>query len=138
MVNTEEFTERLQRVMGHYNLSAAAFSEQIGVQRSSISHLLSGRNKPSLDFVMRVIRTYPEVNLYWLLNGKGNFPANESEDIQASTVGSKPEAKKEKPSSQVEENLKDRTDNPKVISRIIIFYEDGSFESFSENLMRNP
>ena len=44
------------------------------MQRFSISHILSGRNKPSLDFVLKIIKEFPEVELYWLLNGKGNFP----------------------------------------------------------------
>ena len=52
MVNIEKFAERLKIVMDHYELSAALFAEKIEVQRSSISHILSKRNKPSLEFVM--------------------------------------------------------------------------------------
>ena len=74
MVNTEEFIKRLERLLDYYGLSASAFADKVGVQRSSISHLLAGRNKPSLEFVMKVINTFPEVNLYWLLNGKRGFP----------------------------------------------------------------
>ena len=75
MVNTEEFIKRLERILQFYGLSASAFADKIQVQRSSISHLLTGRNKPSLEFVLKVVKTFPEVNLYWLLNGKGSFPA---------------------------------------------------------------
>ncbi|WP_370098658.1 helix-turn-helix domain-containing protein, partial [Xanthomarina gelatinilytica] len=71
MINNEEFSKRLQKVMDYYNESASSFAEKIGVQRSSISHILSGRNKPSLDFVLKVLSSFPEVELYWLLNGKG-------------------------------------------------------------------
>lgn len=78
MVNTIAFKERLEQILSHYELNASAFADTIGVQRSSISHLLSGRNKPSLDFVLKVVREFPEVNLYWLLNGKGNFPESET------------------------------------------------------------
>ena len=74
MVNTAAFKERLEQILSHYEMTASAFADAIGVQRSSISHLLSGRNKPSLDFVLKVVREFPEVNLYWLLNGKGVFP----------------------------------------------------------------
>ena len=74
MVNTKEFIERLQLILTHYQLTAAALADSIAVQRSSISHLLSGRNKPSLEFVLKVIQKYPEVNLYWFLNGVGKFP----------------------------------------------------------------
>ncbi|PZQ78296.1 MAG: XRE family transcriptional regulator, partial [Flavobacterium johnsoniae] len=51
MVNTEDFIKRLEKILDYYNLTASSFADKIGVQRSSISHLLSGRNKPSLDFI---------------------------------------------------------------------------------------
>ena len=68
MINNEEFTKRLQKVIDFYGESASSFAEKIGVQRSSISHILSGRNKPSLDFVLKVLSAFPEVELYWLMN----------------------------------------------------------------------
>jgi predicted transcriptional regulator len=74
MVNTLDFSKRLQRILDYYSVTATAFSEEINFNRSTISHLLSGRNKPSLEFVMKVLQKYPEVELYWLLNGKGDFP----------------------------------------------------------------
>ena len=80
MVNSTEFAKRLQKVLDFYGLSATAFSEKIDFNRSTISHLLSGRNKPSLEFVMKVLNQFPEVGLYWLLNGKGNFPSTSSSE----------------------------------------------------------
>ncbi len=74
MVNNLDFAKRLKAVLEYYHLSASAFATKIGVQRSSISHLLSGRNRPSLDFVLKVLDVFEEVELYWLLNGKGTFP----------------------------------------------------------------
>ena len=55
MINNLDFAHRLNKVMDYYQLSAASFADKINVQRSSISHLLSGRNKPSLDFVLKVL-----------------------------------------------------------------------------------
>jgi len=69
MLNTDEFTNRLKKIMDYYDLSAAVFADKIGVQRSSISHLLSGRNKPSLDFILKITSIFKEVDLYWLING---------------------------------------------------------------------
>ena len=80
MVNSTEFAKRLQKVLDFYGLSATAFSEKIDFNRSTISHLLSGRNKPSLEFVMKVLNQFPEVGLYWLLNGTGNFPSTSSSE----------------------------------------------------------
>jgi antitoxin component HigA of HigAB toxin-antitoxin module len=59
--------------LDYYGLNASAFADKIGVQRSSLSHLLSGRNKPSLDFI-KILDVFPDVDLYWMINGKGSFP----------------------------------------------------------------
>jgi len=76
MVNTDDFIKRLEEVLNFYQLSASAFADQIGVQRSSLSHLLSGRNKPSLDFVLKVCEVFDQVTLPWFLKGEGHFPKN--------------------------------------------------------------
>ena len=56
MVNVEKFAERLNKIMDFYEITAGNFADKIEVQRSSISHILSGRNKPSLDFVLKVLK----------------------------------------------------------------------------------
>ena len=78
MINTDDFVKRLETIFDYYSLTASSFADKINVQRSSISHLLSGRNKPSLDFILKVIESFPEVELLWLLNGKGNFPKSDN------------------------------------------------------------
>ena len=121
MINTEDFTQRLQQVMNHYGESASSFAEHIGVQRSSISHIISGRNKPSLEFVLKVLSCYPDVDLYWLLNGKGVFP--KGQDTKKTNAQNFLEQK-------VEPKQLTRPKIEKTISRIVIFYSDGSFENF--------
>ncbi len=121
MVNSEAFIRRLEKILEHYGLTAAAFADKVGVQRSSISHLLSGRNKPSLDFVLKVIGTYPEGNLYWLLNGKGHFPAPAEAPHQSSV-------------ETVARATGSEAVSGKPIEKIIIFYRDGSFETYHTNL----
>ena len=135
MVNTEEFTNRINRVMEYYDLSAASFADKIEVGRSSISHLLSGRNKPSLDFVMKIVKAFPEVELYWLLNGKGNFPKKSEKDVSPSppvTQSQKvPELARDLFSEQTEQPQPEiRKASGKNISKIVIFYTDGSFDAF--------
>ncbi|MBT8301617.1 MAG: helix-turn-helix domain-containing protein, partial [Maribacter sp.] len=105
-------------------LSAAVFADKIKVQRSSISHLLSGRNKPSLEFVLKVIKAFPEVNLYWLLNGKGSFPPTTSQSKTIPPTIDPKIAKEEAPAIKA---IKEKT-----IDKIIIFYSDGSFKSYEE------
>ncbi|TDO71235.1 helix-turn-helix protein [Flavobacterium chryseum] len=81
MVNIDDFVKRLEIILDYYGLNASSFADKIGVQRSSMSHLLSGRNKPSLDFVLKILDVFPDVDLYWILNGKGSFPKNEETTI---------------------------------------------------------
>ncbi|WP_040249196.1 helix-turn-helix domain-containing protein [Psychroserpens mesophilus] len=125
MINTEDFIKRLQKVIDYYGESASSFAEKIGVQRSSISHILSGRNKPSLDFVLKVLSSFPEVELYWLMNGKGTFP---SEPRTESYVLENNEGTTS--SSKMIQNL---NSSDKTIERIVIFYKDGSFQNFENS-----
>ncbi|MFD2518700.1 helix-turn-helix domain-containing protein [Salinimicrobium flavum] len=132
MVNTEEFTKRLHRIMDYYDLSAASFADKIDVGRSSISHLLSGRNKPSLDFVMKIIDAFPDVELYWLLNGKGTFPKNPGKEpipISSPAPSSKP-TPKDLFSEEPKKATLSAATSEKNIKRIVIFYSDGTFEAF--------
>ncbi|WP_353777551.1 helix-turn-helix domain-containing protein [Winogradskyella sp. 3972H.M.0a.05] len=126
MINTSEFAKRLQKVIDFYGESGSSFAEKIGVQRSSISHILSGRNKPSLDFVMKVLSSYPEVELYWLMNGKGKFPSTVEAEKKSETL-KQPQLSFSENVPQVSSELK-KTE--KTIERIVIFYSDGSFKSF--------
>ncbi|MEW4924531.1 helix-turn-helix transcriptional regulator [Algibacter sp. 2305UL17-15] len=123
MINSEDFIKRLQKIIEYYGESASSFAEKIGVQRSSISHILSGRNKPSLEFVLKILNTFPEVELYWLLNGKGSFPKKKVSETTPSAL----------PKSNAIEKQKDsKKSNEKKIDRIVIFYSDGSFENFEK------
>ena len=124
MINSAEFAERLKKVMEHYQLSPSAFADRIQVQRSSISHLLSGRNKPSLDFVLKVIKEFDEIELYWLLNGKGQFPTQTTTPIQVKNKSPK------KNNNDSPEDLK-TIPNGKKIDRIVMFYTDGTFKEFT-------
>ena len=54
-------------------MTSTQFSDEIGIQRSTLSHVLSGRNKPSLDFIQKILTVYKNVNSDWLLFGKGEM-----------------------------------------------------------------
>lgn len=122
-MNTAEFINRIDQILKFHDLSASVFADTIGVQRSSISHLLAGRNKPSLEFVLKVVTSFPDVDLYWLLFGKGSFPKK----AKAAPI-EEPESK------EVVKNEVSRADFPRseAIDKIVIFYSDGSFKSYSE------
>ena len=119
MVNIVDFINRLKEIIQHHQLSASQFADSIGVQRSSISHILSGRNKPSLDFILKVTNTYTDVDIYWLLNGKGSFPKSSSSPTIA---GNSP--------ALSSPNNNPESVNHKKISRILICYDDGTFDEY--------
>jgi transcriptional regulator with XRE-family HTH domain len=65
--------DRLDKLLLAEQLTPAKFADLIGVQRSSISHIISGRNKPSFDFIAKVLSKFPRVNSEWLILGKGEM-----------------------------------------------------------------
>jgi|SRR6187402_1666192 len=137
MVNTEDFIKRLENLLDYYSLSASSFADKIGVQRSSLSHLLSGRNKPSLDFVMKIAEEFPEVDLYWILNGKEPMLKNTSSlpEANANRIFTDDFEKKEMTTADKITSATTLPDaeipNPALIEKIIIFYKDGTFDHYS-------
>lgn len=65
--------ERIARIIQYKNLTNAQFAKYIGVQPSNVTHILNGRNKPSLDFLLKIIDCFPEISLEWLILGKGEM-----------------------------------------------------------------
>ncbi|NQV77198.1 MAG: helix-turn-helix transcriptional regulator, partial [Lutibacter sp.] len=120
--------KRLKIIIDYYETSAAALAEKIQVQRSSISHILSGRNKPSLDFVLKILKAFPEVELYWLLNGVGKFPKQSMKLEPVPTLFSESEQLK-----PIKETLKIVTAEKAevAIERIVVFYTDGTFKNYN-------
>ena len=74
-----DLNSRVQKIINYSELSSSEFADEIGVQRSNISHVLSGRNKPSLDFLMKIKDRFPEIQWEWLIEGKGTMVFSENE-----------------------------------------------------------
>jgi len=125
MINTSDVIIRLQKLMEQHQLSASAFAEKIGVQRSSISHLLSGRNKPSLDLLVKIEANFEEVSFEWLLKGNENLA-----HISALT----PTPQQIAPRNKIEDSTKNEPspDQNEEIVSIVHYYADGSFERFTK------
>lgn len=112
----EKINLRVAQILTQYELSASAFADSIHVQRSSISHILKGRNKPSLEFVIKLVHAYPEVDLYWLLYGQGEFPKKSV--IETTSPNTR---------SQTTKTTTPTTE--KEIEKVLLFYKDGTFSS---------
>lgn len=65
--------ERILLLMKSLGLNPTQFADEIGVQRSSISHIISGRNNPSLDIVTKILNKFPDIDSNWLVIGKGSL-----------------------------------------------------------------
>ncbi|MCL2416779.1 MAG: helix-turn-helix domain-containing protein [Bacteroidales bacterium] len=161
-------TDRIELILKTQNLTPTQFADAIGIQRSSMSHILARRNKPSLDFVMKLLNRFPEINAEWLLTGKSQmFDIGTSAPTlpsgQTAQVGSKtPEFEWEEQavsdtctehgrSAYVRDKSSSATDykpapaeHDKIqpaskpdlnhnsdIERIIVFFTDGTFRSYS-------
>ena len=98
---------RINLILRAKNITARQFAEEIGIQPSGMSHIMGGRNNPSLDFVTKVIRRYPEIDANWLLLGRGEMytsgvspvvqPVVGSTEIQAAPETEKPDKEDNKP-----------------------------------------
>ena len=76
-MENDEMKDRIAHIIRAKNLTAAEFAIRLGIQPSNVSHLLSGRNNPSLDFVRKLKETFPEYNLDWIIFGKGPMTVSE-------------------------------------------------------------
>jgi len=143
--------QRISQLIKSKKITASQFADEIGVQRSSVSHVLSGRNKPSLDFVTKILLAYPDINSDWLLSGKGMMLSMHNHDEQSlagemfSKDGNDVEDKAEVMEDVLEKpeiessrrhiehkkaGHKQYTPGLKSIEKIVLFYNDGTFIEF--------
>ncbi len=129
--------ERLLKILKQYNLTSTRFADELGVQRSGISHILSGRNQPSYDFIVKLMKQYPEINPDWLIMGNGNMfrtAANEKINIEP-TLFSKIESNSIQQTTLEPPVISEESKSTKVtdvtnIQQIVIFYPDGTFKPY--------
>ena len=135
---------RLQQFLAAENISQAQFADTIQVARASVSHVLAGRNKPGYDFIRSIAAHYPQLNIEWLIAGKGKMYKKENNETVRETPR-QPVTDETVftnslfPSEEDENNesinnintlnkLKQETNNQRVIEKIIIFYSDNTYQ----------
>lgn len=153
-----KFSKQLQKIMHHFGLSTTELADKILVPKATISHLISERNKPSLEFIMKLHTTFPTLNLEWLIYEKEPFLVTEihqktieidqnetdvlDEILEIETVN---EIENEDQYENKKEEIEPKninqiiTENPKnilsfqskEIDCIVIFYNDGSFKKYN-------
>lgn len=106
--------QRLQQFLAAENVSQAQFAEFLGVARASVSHILAGRNKPSYEFICSMMVHYPNLNMEWLLTGKGKMYKKMSDSPAASEIFFAPEKPEPYTSEYDELPLSEDDDNEPV------------------------
>lgn len=148
--------DRIKLIMEKENLTPAKFADRLQINRAVISHILNGRNNPSLDVVTKILSEMNYINTEWLINGTGNmykdgFTESKSSlpklDLFNQDITNRPELKtqteelREKPFKQ-EDNMNQLSENKSItsiknnvkkITQIIIYYDDNTFEIFGPN-----
>jgi len=138
--------DRILKFITQEGISATKFADEIGVQRSSVSHILSGRNNPGFDFIQKILNRYRALNAEWLIQGSGAmYKKNENAPVIQDSI---PPPKKEvyQPDLFSQKNIKPLTSqepqisNPIVheteisasrkVEKILIFYSDKTFEEY--------
>tara|TARA_B100001059_G_scaffold236816_1_gene290856 strand:- start:16608 stop:16985 length:378 start_codon:yes stop_codon:yes gene_type:complete len=118
MLNYDEILNRIQELMKNNELSSSQFAERLGVQRSGISHILSGRNKPSLELISKIHFKFDSVSIQWLLFGD-ETQKNSSKLLETDNKDNK------------DNNIKFNSQfSEKKTEKIIILYNDKSFIEF--------
>lgn len=132
--------QRLQQFLQTENISQSQLADTLGVARASISHIISGRNKPGFDFIESLALNYPSINLEWLITGKGTMyntdsvvPAVVAEAEEPSLFSEIPDAPVVEPKPvepKIKPSLSKEPLQVRKAVKTLILYSDGTFEEF--------
>ncbi|WP_041257954.1 helix-turn-helix transcriptional regulator [Fibrella aestuarina] len=140
--------DKIKQVLTIKQLSPSQLADDIGVQRSSISHILSGRNRPSLDIIQKIVRCYADLSYEWFLEDDSqlSIPEQREERHEPTKPAAQPSVNRPSawnreptpPQSTLVDSLKKtivpEKESPPVadkqVDRILIFYTDGTFREY--------
>jgi len=156
--------DRLEELMQAMNLTPTQFAEKVGIQRSTLQHILSGRNNPSMKVFTQIHSAFPDVDLYWLLYGTGepfnrniqhnsdfknDYPLFSKKDFFQPTAGTAPEYsnfERDDKESKTKKTIEEREDEKKIeavsvnkestIKEIVILFDDDTYKKFLPDLKK--
>lgn len=133
--------DRLLQLMQLEQLSPAKFADILGIQRSGLSHILSGRNKPGYEFISKLLLKFPTVSAEWVITGKGKMYKQElvqeqpidrkmenSRDLFSSQIVEPPKVENQLRENSIKIENKPETRKNRVLTKIIMIYDDMTFE----------
>ncbi len=138
--------DRIVKIMERERMGQAQFASAIGIQRAAMSHIISGRNNPSLDVMLKILHRYPQLNPDWLLFGKGemlrstdssveqaedqaktppqlHLMADDHVEVSQAALNTEREPLEKQMAISVEKTSK-------TVSRIMVFYSDNTYDTF--------
>ena len=141
--------EKLEYLLREKQLTATSLARLLEIQPSGISHIMSGRNKPSFDLVVKILSAFPDINPDWLLLDSDEVYRRGGTSSTRDLFGFDDNALESEPTFDSQENIefsesKNQEENlpmhnfssaknsGKIVDRIVILYADGTFESFSQ------
>ncbi|MEE4285472.1 MAG: helix-turn-helix transcriptional regulator [Mariniphaga sp.] len=124
--------ERIQKFIDYKNITPGELADILEVQRSNISHILNGRNKPGASFIEKFLLAFPNVNARWLFTGEGNMVLGTNESLKpVNTIG---EVKDDNNVSYItgnKENNNESHSSAKTLEKVVLLYSDGTFLSYN-------
>lgn len=126
--------ERILELLKERKLTPSQFADEIGIQRSGMSHLISGRNKPSLEFVMKVLHRFPDVRPEWLLYGTTEVKSDKENEMimtpkAPATLFDDPEIPESRQVNKQQRIVRKEKSEPRI-EKIVIFYDDRTFREY--------
>ena len=130
----ENFKDRLDHILRSKNLTAKKFAELMEIQPSNVSHLLSGRNKPSIDFLIKLKEVFPEYSFDWIIMGRKPITINDptpsvsdTQEIKIDVDDDNTVMKFDEIDEKVDEKQPIKTDN-KDVEKILLIYSDKTYD----------
>lgn len=131
--------ERLIEIMKYQGLNAKQFSLELGVSAGTISNIMSGRNKPSLELLQNIAAHYPHIQSSWLFMGEGDMYQAGYEPIQSveapdlfsamdTSTGAHARSVNDLTQTKTKKTLPEIPISQRTVQKILIFYTDGTFE----------
>lgn len=143
--------DRIKQYMDYKDISAGELSSMLDVQRSNVSHILNGRNKPGASFIEKLLVVFPDLNARWLFTGEGEMVERAQTNDTSTKISSPqekkdssekvvaPQEKKAPPKEQEVKTLDSKLTSPmevvfeeEVVDKIILLYKDGTFKDFKK------
>ena len=113
MINNELIVSRIKKLMDENKLTPSSFAKKIESKRANVSRILSGRNKPSLNFLIKIVNSFDGISLDWFVNDKVRSSEGYEESFNL--------------------NKNDKDDDTRKIKTIVHFYENGTFRLFKNS-----